>query len=467
MRTHSFSVDVHSWLNFDSRFSSSFLRARDNALRAVALSCRNNFAIWHPELIQDVSINFTNLLSFYLSLKRNRNDPKSIRSIEFTEGCSNCINCNHCGHSKHLTQEDTMEMMKERFWLERFADSHKLDLKQDSYIRKIVELTYASLPNIENLIIQQPELTMPLQYRMPNNKLAPLPFFAHSLKKLYLRPLDEDVYKLRARQLVWLLVFCKSLREVCLAILFDSNDFKFLCDHSDGFAGLSNIKELSLGAEFDTSTDSAIKKWSAEAGSSKWIGRNKTTHSIYQLLRVTKQLCCFELNYITYSDNQEMQVNSNCLSALQESSQSLMHLRIISLGLSKFSNDPNVTSLSLFQNLKVLSLDYLILSTLAGASRIKLPVGLEGLCIPYSNLYSAEEDSDLVKILKNRSLPTLKTVILPLKPASRDMDKPGAPDFSDDFKKAWMEGRKALKKAEIFESGKVKLRFVKPGDLSK
>lgn len=69
---------------------------------------------------------------------------------------------------------------------------------------------------------------------------------------------------------------------------------------------------------------------------------------------------------------------------------------------------------------------------------------------------------ELARSFKIRSYPNLKVVVVP----SNSIVKDGSVSNSDDYKKRWLEGRRELENAEVFTSGKVKLRLLEPGELS-
>ena len=94
---------------------------------------------------------------------------------------------------------------------------------------------------------------------------------------------------------------------------------------------------------------------------------------------------------------------------------------------------------------------------------ISFPSGLKVLCIPYYDVFQAvQEDLELARALKVRSFPSLEAVVIPSKGIVRN----GYLEDTDEFKKRWLEGRRELEKAEVFQSGKVELRPIEPGESS-
>lgn len=93
---------------------------------------------------------------------------------------------------------------------------------------------------------------------------------------------------------------------------------------------------------------------------------------------------------------------------------------------------------------------------------IHLPHDLKVIFLPYYYDQTIKEDLELIQSFKIRSYPSLESVIVPSALILRN----GTTSDSDDLRKLWFEGRRELQKAEIFQSGKVKLRFVEPGECS-
>lgn len=259
------------------------------------------------------------------------------------------------------------------------------------------------------------------------------------------------------------MVFCRGLREVCFGCIVDVKDLRYLVDHREIFSGLSNVKKLSLAVEFKLSKG-ARSRWNSATGK-QWVGGNlKTTLASY-LLEVTKNLDSLELSYWSEPPTPEdfTSVNSSCIVALGQSFKSLRHLRLIGIDVDTTDLDSvKTTDLSLFENLKMLSVDYLMSTALVNFPMIQLPLGIEILSFPYYNPDIVSEDLGRAHFLKRRNLPRLELLVLPLAPVGRN----GELLHSEDFKKGWIQGRIALEKEEVFTSGKAKLRLVNLGEYS-
>lgn len=240
-------------------------------------------------------------------------------------------------------------------------------------------------------------------------------------------------------------------------------DFKYVSEHGEAFSGLSNVRKLALGIKFSPA-DSLKGKWSAKVGDErKWVGGNKPTQAVFNFLKVTNQLLCLEINSSNQFPTRNLNLNTACLSALENSFSSLTHLRTIDVVVKEEPKAASSTSLFLFQNLKMLSIDYLFLKTVWTLPRIEFSSSLEILLIPYYYSHdSREEDAILSNVLRLGSFPSLKLVKVPVRP----IDRNGKSIVSRTFKKSWTYVREELKTSQFFESGKVELRLVEPGCFS-
>lgn len=171
-----------------------------------------------------------------------------------------------------------------------------------------------------------------------------------------------------------------------------------------------------------------------------------------------------EINDIPSLSGSETNINRSCLLALRDSYLSLESLHLLNMSVNY--NDPEEhksnTNFALFQRLKVMTVDATMILVLSKFLEFKLPHGLKILSIPYYSPRRIQEDLELARALKVRSFPCLETVIVPSKPIGRD----GTQRASEGFKERWLQERRELEKAEVFTSGKVKLRIVEPGESS-
>lgn len=165
------------------------------------------------------------------------------------------------------------------------------------------------------------------------------------------------------------------------------------------------------------------------------------------------------------SPDQKSNVNFSCLSALRSSYLSLTSIRLLRVAVNHSDPEDRKASsnFSHFQKLLIMSFDAGIVLLLARSLDIILPPGLKVINIPYYySQLTIREDMELARFLMVRSYPGLKMAVVPSSPILRD----GVASDSDDFKKLWLEGRRELEKAEVFQSGKVKLRILELGESS-
>lgn len=391
----------------------------------------------------DVTLNLSHLFKFYLLLARNHDSGKFVRSITLVH------------RAVMITREEQAEIRKNWPEIIDAIRAQGISFERSEGFEYAVEGVYRFLPNIQTLVIGEPAFNIPL-------RPAPLPFLSHSLKKLFIPMWSDGKIVLKARNVVWILVFCTGLRSATLCCIFDQNDFKYLAEFSDAFSGLSQIRKLALGVDFSVN-ESIQRYWDAAVGK-QWIGGNKMSQAVFYLLKVTKDLQCLEINCSSSVQQEKHSINFSCLLALRGSCFSLESLRLFGLGINLA--DPEEykanTKFSLFVRLRVIYMDALMLAILKGFRDLEFPPGLRVVRIPYYDPYSIHEDLELARVLKVRSFPNLEAVVVP----STSVIKTGAHADSEEFKKHWFEGRRELEKAEVFTSGKVKLRLVEPGETS-
>lgn len=178
-------------------------RIRDAALSAMALSCRKAFTIWEPVLLSDVTIHLKTLIKFYLCLLKNQSYGKLVQSITFL-------------NKDELTDEEIDEIGMDS----QVARSQGFDLGEGGLdIEYIVEEVYQRLPCIQVLNVLYPTYRPPFHFKSLHQKLAPLPFLTTSLRKLTIAVWTDDKLNLHARNLLWILIWCRSLREASLGCI--------------------------------------------------------------------------------------------------------------------------------------------------------------------------------------------------------------------------------------------------------
>jgi len=100
-------------------------------------------------------------------------------------------------------------------------------------------------------------------------------------------------------------------------------DFNFLSEFKSYFKGFSNVTRLALSVRFDYAISDKRTWWGLPREQEKeWIGGNKKTEAIWNLLQVTKELSSLELSinknqFRNVGDNTEL--HPSCLSSLHQS----------------------------------------------------------------------------------------------------------------------------------------------------
>lgn len=189
----------------------------------------------------------------------------------------------------------------------------------------------------------------------------PMTFSKSSLKRLYVCD-DRNQRDMKARCVIWLLIFCEQLEEAALSCVLSIEDFKYLNEFHSTIKGLSNVKALALSIKplnneervinrdneerkrswFDMDIEEALKD-------SKWIAGNKRSEGVFKLLSVTDKLRSLKLNWCG-TDEHEIESLSGvlieALCSLESSFETLKVLRLVGcwlarldLGLQKYSKE--------------------------------------------------------------------------------------------------------------------------------
>lgn len=429
-------------------------RSRNSTLRAVSLTSRKAFDLWYPPLIGSVTVYSTTLISLYRLLAGNRRElRRAIKSLRCTQS--------------HLLEtvldEDTIvdTLLFSRSPISR---SSVVDPKYFSEaVGHLSEVVISNLPNLSTLIIDDPTC-------VPSRMIA-LSFC--SLKKLYL-PLPRFTGLstfTSARNVIWLLVFLSSLRDLAVGFTVSREDFDFLEEFKSTFEALSNVKKLALRAQFVFSQNDPESFWGmASEQKRKWVaGGNKKSTAIHNILLATKGLTSLEIisEESGSREGDSSRAHSSCVMSLSKSFQSLKHLRLL---LHNDNQDPFSTDYAVFTNLKIFSLTFDSLHFFLKWETVAFPPSIE---IIYVHSYlvapelsmqnNATEEKDLATLLKSRSFPSLREVVVPTELVGFDGRLVGG----SEVKVLWEQRRKDLEALEIFKGGKVKLIKEKPGPFSK
>jgi len=288
------------------------------------------------------------------------------------------------------------------------------------------------------------------------------------LKRLHLGSFGALDISMKEQNVIWILVFCVHLRQAALSFTITLEGYNFLLEYSEIFKGLSKVKQLALSPFLirdDSSIDRRVwigRKWSKYLG-----GGNLETTAVYQFLQVTDSLDSIEIAFrgaITVSRvMSDADVTTECLSSLFNSYSSIKHLRLIDLNPTQSIK----TDLSIFTNLKILSLNCFVLegmktgalgSSLSSAEILHLPFYRFVESTPRTDDF--EDEGLLYKVLSNGFLPNLRQIVLP----SRPIDANALEATSSRSVFLWEAGRKLLRDSEMVKSGKAKLRTVEVGE---
>lgn len=330
--------------------------------------------------------------------------------------------------------------------------------------------------NLEVLILENPDFNPELQTKI-DGRWSPMRYFSNSLKKLYIKCSESDIYSnvMSASNVVWILVFSPHLREATFGFTLDVlQDFSFLSEYYTVFEGLSQVKKLSICPMFVFDEERPDTWWGRpEEDQRIWMAGNKKNEALWKLLRVTKDLSCFEFSQKEERSKRRKgdytNLSTQCLmGGLESSSSSLRHLRILGdLGVSPRSIP---TDYSIFESLRIFSFELTLLYELSDPNHqkvgtAKLPSSLQILHLCYYSYGSVsdsfEEDFILAEVLKerNKKLPNLKEVVVP----SSTRFPFGSFTKDPEYLSAWNKGRRVLEDSECFKTGEVGLTRLRLG----
>lgn len=326
---------------------------------------------------------------------------------------------------------------------------------------------YEKLDQLQILAITDMS-SMPF-YQTTSGKSIPLPFFT-PLKKLYIPKATTMV--LAGKNIAWILIFLPRLIEASLACNIDSSDFDFLLEHQTVMAGLSNSMER-LALSFTFVFDASKRKtwWGIpEEKLQIWKGGNKKSEALTLLLSIVKKVTSLELHHLFQhypNPGDQTRPYANCIFGLQESFQTLRHLRLIEIGFN--SSHPSSLVYDRFKNLRVLSVDHLHLKELSILKQLKSPSSLEVLVLLFYTFVDGEAlkrlvhvEEVVVDILKSKRFPNLKEVVVPVVP----INGAGESSAPEEYLLKWKQSRYALRRAVgSVKTGRVELRELRPGQV--
>lgn len=325
---------------------------------------------------------------------------------------------------------------------------------------------------VHTIVVQDLYLLPPLQIKF-QGKSIPNPLLTSSLRRLTIPAWKEDHFCLNARNVSWILINCSQLEETSLGCVVSMTDFDYLKEHQSRIANLSNVKKLALQTNFVFKHSSRRTLWDLDA-EKVWKGGSKKTEAIIHLLSIIKSLTALEVFMVERNANPTFRTPGNrtflystFLPTLHSSLESLHYLRLFHV-VGDRDKDISSPNFECFKNLKIFSLDYAVLSHLVEfIEEIKLPSSLEILVLPFYNLLALPgqvvEDIQLTKVLKTRTLPNLKQVVIP----SKLIDCNARTNHPLELQRIWRERRRDLEQAEVFTSGRMTLHKAEPGEICK
>lgn len=438
-------------------------RLRDDALKNVAFASRDAYSLFYPLLLSKVAcLDPQRLYSLYILLTNRPHLAKCIKSLHLLSSPQHCSASDIASMSTLLpevlpgkaktTISDLGHEMR-RIILSRTTDLQTLISTEIGFYLSPIETVEGRRVHLS---------------------------FSNSIKRLHIPFLleqQEASDSMSGRNILWLLVFCPSLTEAVFFFSLSHEDYLFLEEYNEVFKGKSNVKKLSLMPTMSLyKSKYANKSWEAkQQGNGKWKGGNRASHSIFNILLVTKNLWSLDLREVRIRtegghkdvDNAEFDLYSYCLSGLFNSYDSLKHIRV-----GRFQSKVDIDSVadfSKFKALKILGLEGALINIFRRAGYAFVVPNVE---IVHLVAYQYGEDSiqpdqtdslGLPELLKSPTFPNLKQLVVPSSPINIQNQLPK----SAQFLKAWKEERSALENDDLFKDGEIKLRVLKAGETGK
>lgn len=355
-----------------------------------------------------------------------------------------------------------------------FASSFIEANNQDNPIQthaEMVEYILSQCSNVQSLIIADPLYTLSLTSHLSGSQVL-MPFLSHSLKRLYI-PIyaisQLPPSSISVKNLVWILLFCKSLKQVVLGVNVAPTDEKFLKEFHETFKSRSEAQQVAIAFYFT---------WSHSKSSPLWKGGSRRSEVVYHFLKIfSDKLSSLELSINTNprtinvkgtDSAQEVCVDS--ISGLEGSFSSLKHLRMMC-----FTPDferRKLTDLTRFINMKILAIEGSFLQTLCLEPDFKFPPNLEIIQIPFhryepipNQRKDTQEDKYISQIIESQNsvstrIPKLKQIVVPFQAVSMHGELPKYQEQTDYHRFC----RNEFGKEPIVRSGRVKLRQLERGE---
>lgn len=284
-------------------------------------------------------------------------------------------------------------------------------------------------------------------------------FLTHSLKRLKIDLGDRKEDHLRAKQAIWLLVFCTQLKQVSLGFAVFTSDIKFLHEYHHVWKGLSKVEEHALKPAFYE------RGFLGEEIKPNKFGLTDTVRlvAMQNFLQVTNFLISFELNIFNYVDASV--ISMDFLSSLHASFCTLKQLRLVDIERQDTLRLRFGAECSMFKNLTCLSIAGQTIISMF--TNLDVPESLEKLELPFYDFVDGSMEVELgeekfLAHLLARPIPNLREVILPATPYNSKLELLK----KEESLRKWREDRERLASVDIFLNGKVKMVLSERGERS-
>lgn len=229
---------------------------------------------------------------------------------------------------------------------DKYGDSVKSSDRHGKRTAELVRLAedeaFSRLTNVETAIVSDDDWAFPVVPNIPG-KRVPYPFL-DTLKRIKVCSRGDKAKEyFSLRNSVWILTFCPNLTQAVLGFTVTSADYRFLQDHKEGLVGRSKVKQLAFEALFEHSKRSPRF----------WQESDRMTRCIYDFLLLTSCLDSLEIVSIQTQGPYMASVNTGCLAALNESFETLKHLRLLKIDAENNGSEESFLDLSKFKALKI------------------------------------------------------------------------------------------------------------------
>lgn len=426
---------------------------------ALSLVSKKVKQLYCDSFLQEVTVNVNGILCLSNYLEKHPLDGSRIKTFEFDQVDSVWIKAN--AEKKKLVEEELIQFSTQL--TSKDAKEDEAEIIRGTMIdgiNKGFQCIIEKLVNLETLIIREPSI----QFQISHG----LNFLTSSLKKICIQSKVDDLNEgsyLSARNVIWILVFCESIERASLGFSLTISDVKYLSEFCETFQGLSRVDQLALSIHFGWDNDSETW-WGLDSEEEDAEDRKASALSL--LLSVTNELHSLEVH--TYNDRDAIRDGDHSrllpsfLDILYRSYHSLKYLSLFGvIPQLEFWTMPNLERFEGSTNLMVDANGLLMmavfndlpfppnLSVISMLVYSHSPVGMPHLQWP--------EDDWLAKLLKNKTLTSLKEVVVSKEHLGMDAR---VKEWGTEI---WQRNRAALEKLPIFQDGRVKLTKWSPGEI--